>query len=121
MTADIVWWLKGTTIVLGIATVPIWISCAAYGYWKTYAAYKLIGDRAERLGLYWFSAQFHLGSFASGMPGYLDPETLPVNLKMRVQTLRKEMQRSIWAMFGWLGFLILFGLSATFIKKHIAG
>jgi hypothetical protein len=105
-------------VCLLFATVPIVFILGAVFHWKTYAAYKLLGDRVSRLGYYWFSAQFQLGSLAQGMPGYVDYlDSLPPDLKTRVLTIRKQALRSVWMSAFWIAFVILFGAVSALIRR----
>jgi hypothetical protein len=116
MPADVGWYLF---VFFLVATLLIGPASGAVFHWKSYSAYKLLGDRVSRLGYYWFSAQFQLGSLAQGMPGYVDYlDTLPPDLKMRVLALRKQMLRSVWMLALWIVFVILFGAVSALVRRH---
>jgi hypothetical protein len=119
MTGEIVWWLRGLAYFILVATPLIWLSLAVYYLRKMSAAYELLGPRAKQLGFYWFSAQFSLGSFARGMPGYLDPDTFPPDISARFSTLRKQARQSTWVMYGWLGFVLFCGILSALFTRNI--
>src|SRR5262245_21582958 len=108
-----------TYLFLLFATIPIGLIFGVICQWKTYTAYELLGDRVRRLGFQWFAFQFQLGSFARGMPGYVDyMDSLPSDLKTRILALRRQMQQSLSALALWIVFVFLFGALSALIRRH---
>jgi hypothetical protein len=108
----------GATILFAalLASAPCY---AAFVYWRTYIAYKLLGDRVEKLGFLWFSFQFQLPEFSKGMAMYVDYfDALPNELKGRTIAIRREINIARLIVVAGLLFLIFSGLIFKYLKAR---
>jgi hypothetical protein len=107
-------------VILWLVSVPLWLLLGCYANWKTYTAYKMLGDRVVKQGFMWFSFQFQLPSFSRGTPIYVEYfESLPPDLKARHCLLRRQMLRSIWTMAIWFASLVTISALLAWVSRRM--
>jgi hypothetical protein len=93
---------------------------APYVYWKIFAVYNLLGSRAEKFGFLWFSVQFQLPNFAKSMPGYLNYfDELPDDSKLKVLSIRRQLNSARLVVVLWIVFLIFAGVANAWFRRRL--
>jgi hypothetical protein len=87
-------------------------------YWKIYLVYRAVGEQARRLGFFWFSFQFQSPIFARGMPNYLDLDSLPGSLRIKISGTRRQLRFVAGISVLWLFLVLAFGAATAMLGRH---